>query len=74
MRHFLSLQPISQLAHRVHPSPASTLLVALACDSLPAAPRSSRAFPAAVPRSRHIARHAQRDRPAASRIPTDDDV
>jgi hypothetical protein len=74
MRHFLSLQSVSQLAHRVHPSPTSTLLVALACVPLPIATRSSRTRLPAVPRSRHIARHAQRDRPAASWIPTDDDV
>lgn len=73
MRHFLAL-PVSLLPHRVHPPTASAPLVALARGPLAVAPRVPRTRPPAVLRSRHVTRQAQRHRPAASRVPTDDDV
>jgi hypothetical protein len=73
MRHFLAL-PVSLLPHRVHPSTASAPLVALARDPLAVASRAPRTRPPAVLRSRHVTRQAQRHHPAASRVPTDDDV
>jgi hypothetical protein len=74
MRHFLSLQPVPQLALRVHPSPPTAPLVALPRDPLPTPPSSSRALPLAVPNARHVAHRAQRERTTAARVPTDDDV
>jgi len=73
MRHFHS-QPVSQLAQRMHPSPTLAPLVALACDPLATPAGSSRALPTAVPSSRNVTYRAQRELPAAARIPTGNEV
>ena len=74
MRHFLSQQAVSLLAHRVQPPPSEAPLVAPPSFALPRAAGPSRTSPTAIPRSGHVTRRAQRDRPAASRVPTDDDM
>jgi len=74
MRHFLSPHPVQPLAQRVHQPTAAASLVDLPGYSLPSSSRPPRAPPIAVPSSRHVARRAQRHRPATPRVSTDDDV
>ena len=73
MRHFLS-ESVPKLAHRVHQPSTPALLIALTGDPLPSAARLPRTRGVAVPRPWQVARRAQRHRPAARRILTDDNV
>jgi len=74
MRHFLSLHAVQPLTHRVHPPASPAPLVSLPSDPLPSAACPSRALPITAAGSRHVARRAQRDRPATPRVSTDGDV
>jgi hypothetical protein len=74
MRHFLSPYAVQPLAHRVHPPTSTALLVSLPTHPLPSSSRPPCARPIAAPSSRHIARRAQRHRPATPRVSTEDDV
>lgn len=74
MRHFLALLAVSLLALRVQPSPPPAALVPPTRDPLPAPAPPPCTRPAAVPRPRHVTRRAERQRPAASGVPTNDDV
>jgi hypothetical protein len=74
MRHFLAPLAVPLLAQRVQPSASPAALVLLARPPLPTPARPPCTCSAAVPRTWHVTRRAQRQRPAASGVPTDDDV
>jgi hypothetical protein len=74
MRHFLAPLAVPLLAQRVQPPASPAALVPMARAPLPAPARPPCTCSAAVPCPWHVTRRAQRERPAAPRVPTDDDV
>jgi hypothetical protein len=74
MRHFLAPLAVPLLAQRVQPPASPAALVPMSRAPLPAPARPPCTCSAAVPRPCHVTPSAQRERPAASGVPTDDDV